>query len=1277
MVAINLSTITRVSVAADGTQGNNNSFNPALSSDGRYVTFDSSASNLVSGDTNGTGDIFLRDTNLTSTTSDDTITRVSVAADGTQGNGASSDPALSSDGRYVTFYSSASNLVSGDTNSAIDVFLRDTNLTSTTSDDTITRVSVAADGTQGNNNSYIPVLSGDGRYVAFYSSASNLVSGDTNGARDIFLRDTNLTSTTSDDTITRVSVAADGTEGSDNSFYPVLSSDGRYVTFYSSASNLVSGDTNSAIDVFLRDTNLTSTTSDDTITRVSVAADGTQGNGTSNNSVMSSDGRYVAFESAASNLVSGDTNNRPDIFLRDTNLTSTTSDDTITRVSVAADGTEGSNGSYGPALSSDGRYVVFRSAASNLVSGDTNGLQDIFLRDTNLTSTTSDDTIIRVSVAADGTQGNASSYTPVLSSDGSYVTFRSGASNLVTGDTNGARDIFTIRLGETTDDDNLLGSGGADLISGGAGNDTLSGLAGNDTLVGGAGNDVLSGGTGTDSLYGGVNNDTISIGTLSDTSGLAETIDGGSETDTIMLGAAGSIDLSSASISNVEILAFNSGGNTVTLTASEINGFTTFFGGAGTDKIVLSASGNIDLLGKTLTSIEEINGSSGADTITGSSGADTILGLGGADALTGGAGNDVLSGGAGNDALSGGTGSDSFVIASGDGGDTIADFGTGDGIVVTGASFATSGAISAGDGTTVGLNQAQIGTTSGGVTQVFIGLDGAAGADLTINLTGSYTTANFSTLGTEIVYGASPPPPPPPSSVDDGGGTTTVTGGADTVVGGDQPVVDGGGNNVSVTTGADGTDNISITGDAPVNIDGGSGVDNIVINGDAGGTIDAGGGADNITINGDGRVTIDAGAGNDAIVINGSGNTFIDGGLGDDAVTGGGGADSIFGGQGNDLLEGGAGGDLLSGGEGIDTLEGGTGADIYVVDDPSDVVIEDTGAPDDGSIDTVRAGISYTLPTNVEDLVMVGNADIDGTGNTSDNELVGNGDNVAGSFDDVEDVSAFALRPGAQGAATTGTGANVLRAGAGNDTVKGGGGNDLIYGNTGNDVVYGNTGKDTLFGGQGDDRAFGGQGIDVIYGNLGNDTLFGNLANDRLFGGAGADLLYGGQGNDRLNGGADADTLIGGAGSDSLTGGAGNDVFVLAGDASVDTIVDFAVGDQIQVSGSFGTGAISKSAGSGATTLGFDTNGDGRADITVNLTGSYGGTFTSSSSGGTTTVAYAEAVSPPPPPTTTTTVTDNGGAGGGGGGGSGMRLPSDVGLIGHDASPSLWEFDLR
>ncbi len=363
------------------------------------------------------------------------ISRVSIASDGTEANDGSETPSISGDGRYVAFASYAGNLVSGDTNGARDVFVHDRDMGQTE------RVSVSSAGAQGNMESLWPsISSADGRYVAFASGANNLVAGDSNNQRDIFVHDRDTGQTT------RVSVTSGGEEGNDSSQEPFLSADGRYVAFTSAASDLVSGDTNLEKDIFLHDRDADSNGVFDeaggiNTVRVSVHSNGTEGNGESSLSYLSADGRYVAFASAASTLVDGDTNAAQDIFVHDRPTGQTV------RVSIDSNSLEANDDSRKPSLSDDGRYVAFRSEASDLVSGDTNNQTDIFLHDRDADGDSLFDepgqvSTVRVSVASDGTEGNGPSFDPAISADGRYVAFSSSAFNLVAGDTNSFRDVF-------------------------------------------------------------------------------------------------------------------------------------------------------------------------------------------------------------------------------------------------------------------------------------------------------------------------------------------------------------------------------------------------------------------------------------------------------------------------------------------------------------------------------------------------------------------------------------------------------------------------------------------------------------------------------------------------------------------------------------------------------------------------------------------------------------------------------------------------------------------
>jgi hypothetical protein len=407
----------RVNLSSTGAQanGDNNTVDvPAVSADGRYVAFVTFATNLVPGDTNNAGDVFLRDVATGRTR------RVSVSSTGAQANHYSGEGvAVSADGRYVAFTSVASNLVPGDTDNLWDVFVRDM-LTGTTR-----RVDVSSTGAQANNQTdYRVAISADGQHVAFTSYASNLVPGDTNNAPDVFLHDMASGRTR------RVTVRSTGTQADQIGNCGVaLSADGRYVAFLSYATNLVPGDTNDAMDVFVRDMDTERTR------RVSVSSTGAQADKASNFGVaVSADGRHVAFGSNATNLVPGDTNDAIDVFVRDVDTGRTR------RVSVSSTGAETPGGGFGPSISADGQHITFSSDATNLVPGDTNGWDDVFLHDMDSGRTR------RVSVSNTGAQGDITSDGQAISADGRHVVFWSMSTNLVPGDTNNYTDLFLHRL---------------------------------------------------------------------------------------------------------------------------------------------------------------------------------------------------------------------------------------------------------------------------------------------------------------------------------------------------------------------------------------------------------------------------------------------------------------------------------------------------------------------------------------------------------------------------------------------------------------------------------------------------------------------------------------------------------------------------------------------------------------------------------------------------------------------------------------------------------------
>ncbi len=382
-----------------------------MSPDGRYLAFQSDATNLVPGDTNGWTDIFLKDLQSGG------VTRISTDASGAQAvSGGSMAPTFSADGRYVAFVSNATNLVAGDTNATFDVFVKDLQSGS------ITRVSTDSSGAQGGVYSLSPVFSPDGRYVAFQSAAANLVAGDTNSNEDLFLKDLQSGA------ITRINTDSSGAQAvGGSSSHPVFSADGRYVAFSSNANNLVSGDTNGVGDIFLRDLQTGA------VTRISTDVAGVQASGGGSSvPIFSPDGRYVAFASSATNLVPSDTNGVQDVFLKDLQTGN------INRINTDASGMQASGGgSYTPKFSPDSRHVVFGSNANNLVPGDTNGLLDAFVKDIKTGA------IVRLSTNAASAQATGGgSMVPQFSPDGEYVIFESAANNLVAGDTNGVQDVI-------------------------------------------------------------------------------------------------------------------------------------------------------------------------------------------------------------------------------------------------------------------------------------------------------------------------------------------------------------------------------------------------------------------------------------------------------------------------------------------------------------------------------------------------------------------------------------------------------------------------------------------------------------------------------------------------------------------------------------------------------------------------------------------------------------------------------------------------------------------
>lgn len=434
----------RVSVSSDGSEGNDHSYDcwgcNVVSGDGRYVAYASIAFNLVPDDTNEVPDIFRHDWQTGETI------RVSLpnAADrgklGAESHGDARSPALNSNGRYVAFASASTDLVVDDTNREWDIFVHDANAGATT----LVSVPNLADrgslGVVANGESDQPSLSADGRFVVFESSATNLVVGDDNGMRDVFVydRETRVTEL--------MSVSAEGFAGNGASRSGKISGDGRYVVFVSGASNLdsLSADTNDLSDIYLRDRAMGTTA------RISMGYDGGEAESQyvvgSYAPFISEDGRHVVFTSLAHNLVTDDTNDTSDVFVYERATGSTKRVSVPSVADQEALGSESNAQSRLAAISRDGRYVTYASYASNLTSNDTNGDYDVFVHDTKEGLTR------RVSLASDGTQIEFERFHPdhvtsppvAMSADGRYVVFSTDFGLVVDGDENAASDVFRV-----------------------------------------------------------------------------------------------------------------------------------------------------------------------------------------------------------------------------------------------------------------------------------------------------------------------------------------------------------------------------------------------------------------------------------------------------------------------------------------------------------------------------------------------------------------------------------------------------------------------------------------------------------------------------------------------------------------------------------------------------------------------------------------------------------------------------------------------------------------
>ena len=403
--------VERISLADDGSQANAGSYRAAISDDGSVIAFQSNADNLMAGDTNGWVDVFVRDLGAASTEI------ASLQPDGSETQSYSKAASISGDGRLVVYESRPGGVTS------VSVFDRDDGtvehiLPSTQNDQPVAPLTARIE----------PAISGNGQFIAFrtkdtlqvlFPASIRPVNDDSNTTFDVFMYDRQTQPTP---TVQRVSRLSNDNQLDADSRRPALSLDGRFVAFMT-YSELFSGDGNNRPDIVVRDRDT------GLLDVISLTPGGTTGNGNSFDPSISGDGRFVAFRSEADDLVPGDSNGRWDIFVRD-RVAGTTE-----IVSVSSTGAQADHHSAETSISDDGRFVAFRSTASNLVPDDANNRADIFVHDRDTGQT------VRVGQPP-GDEANGHSANPVISGDGAWIAFESDATNLVVDDTNAARDIF-------------------------------------------------------------------------------------------------------------------------------------------------------------------------------------------------------------------------------------------------------------------------------------------------------------------------------------------------------------------------------------------------------------------------------------------------------------------------------------------------------------------------------------------------------------------------------------------------------------------------------------------------------------------------------------------------------------------------------------------------------------------------------------------------------------------------------------------------------------------
>jgi len=1056
--------ITRVSTDSTGGQLYPGNFEGDLSPDGTKVVFYTSDRSVMP--TGISGGLVIKDLKTG---------EVTFFAIGTR-------PHFSSDGTKVVFQSDSSDLVAGDTNGSSDVFVKDI------ASGTVTRVSTDASGSQGNDYSFLPVFSADGTKVAFGSNATNLVAGDTNGHRDIFVKDL-LTGA-----VTLVSASIAGVTGNGDSNQSSFSPDGTKVAFDSLATNLVPGDNNFASDSFVK--NLIT----GEVTLVSTTTNGALANGIKSTTTFSPDGSKVAFYAQSTDLVPGDTNNAWDLFIKDLNTGE------VTRVSTNAAGEQGNSDTTVFAFSHDGTKIAFASYATNLVPGDTNGRQDLFVKDL-LTGEVTPITVDAPHYLA----APADIYAISFSSDDSELIFTSQLGTLVPGDTNTNYDVFLVTLPATGAPTYVENGAAVQVISSvNVGDSDSANYSGGSLVVGitnsHSGDAVSLSGPGISIAGGNVSYYGTIVGTLTNSAtGLTVTFNAAAD-DFAVKALAQAVHFSSGS--DVPTNA----DRTITFTLNDGAGGATSFdrvvhvtpvddpATATNDSANVAANGmivggsvvaNDDPDGPlpVVATVTAVNGSAAnvGTQITLPSGAHLTLNADGTYTYDPNHAFDTLTATTG---ATNSTATDSFTYSLAGGSSATMT------VTIQGSNSSVPAIGSTGDDTLYG---------SGGNDRI----DGGTGADKMYGGTGDDTYV-----------------------IDDAGDQVTENpnAGTDTVE-----------SSITYVLGAN-VENLTLTGNAAINGTG-DGNANVIRGNGAANTLDGGAGAD----------TMYGGAGDDTYVVDNAGDKVFElPGEGNDTVrssvsftlganvenlvlTGTGNING-YGNAGQNIITGNSGSNVLDGGGGGDTLQGGAGNDVYYVRNAADVIVEGAG---EGAIDTALASVSYTLNAGaqVERLAAAdSNATtaINLTGNAYSHTIQGN------------------------------NGINTLTGGTGNDSLFGYGGNDNLYGGQGNDTLDGGTGNDMLYGGAGDDTyVIGDAHAKVVeLAGEGNDTVQASV-DYSLAGMSNIETLMLTGSAVRATGNAEHNTLIGTAGSnvldgagggDTLQGGAGNDVYYVrnAGDVIVE-----------------------------------------------------------------------------------------------------------------------------